>query len=210
MNLYELSFLINDIYLVDEKVEKIIPSAEKQLSNKVLDEVSNETQKFDFERFITKNKVFLIVLKNKDDIYIKNAKNELALSNIMKAVATKQILVKENEVFTADNCCFINSQDLINIVENDLTGETTKGLNNYLGTTNIQKIFIFDEDLIEVIQKLFSTKNNSKENLEKNIYLSEIILDKITLLHAHSITEIEKNIQNKKALWKELQVMYEI
>ena len=206
MNLYEISLLISDIYLIDEKIAKTVVSADIAGTT----DIQETKQKFDFEHFITKSKAFLIILKNKEDIYIKNAKNEPALANIMKAVASKQILVKENEVFKEDNCCFANSQDLISIVKNDLTGETIKGLNEYLGTSNIKKIFIFDENLMEILQKLFSTKNNSKENLEKNIYLSEIINENITLLHAHSINEIEKNIQNKKSLWKELQLMYEI
>ncbi len=203
MTLHELSFLISDIYLVDEKIEKsVVPANPVEILAEIptINNISNDVQKFDFEHFITKNKLFLIVLQNRDDIYIKNAKNEPALANIMKVVAGKQILVKENESFTEDNCCFITSQNLKDIIENDLTGEITKGLNNYLTTTNIKKIFIFDENLTEISQKIFSTKNI--------LYLSEITRDNITLLQAHSITEIEKDINHKKALWKELQIMF--
>ncbi len=205
MTLHELSFLISDIYLVDEKVQKTVISSESK-ENQLEKSIENqlENNKFDFEHFILKNKLFLIVLQNRDDIYIKNAKNELALANIMKAVAGKEILVKENESFKEDNCCFITSQNLKDIAENDLTGEIIKGLNNYLATTLIQKIFIFDEKLTEVSQKIFSTKNI--------LYLSENIRnetrDNITFLQAHSITEIEKDINHKKALWKELQVIF--
>lgn len=213
MTLHELSFLISDIYLVDEKVQKTIISSENkenQLEKSTENQQTNNIQKFEFERIITKNKCFLIVLQNRDDIYIRNAKNELALANIMKAVAGKQILVKENESFKEDNCCFITSQNLKDIAENDLTGDIIKGLNNYITTTLIQKIFIFDEKLTEVSQKIFSTKNI--------LYLSENISndtkngtkDNITLLQAHSITEIEKDINHKKALWKELQVIFDI
>ncbi len=215
MTLHELSFLISDIYLVDEKVQKTIISSESKenqsknsIENIPENNVQQNVQKFDFEHFILKNKLFLIVLQNRDDIYIKNAKNELALANIMKAVAGKQILVKENESFKEDNCCFITSQNLKDITENDLTGEIIKELNNYLPTTLIQKIFIFDEKIAEISQKIFLTKNI--------LYLSENISndtkndtrDNITLLQAHSITEIEKDINHKKALWKELQVMF--
>lgn len=210
MTLHELSFLISDIYLVDEKVQKpVIPSEnkenqpEKSTENIRKNDIQNNTQKLEFERIITKNKLFLIVLQNRDDIYIKNAKNETALANIMKAVAGKQILVKENESFKEDNCCFITSQNLRDIIENDLTKEVTKELNNYLTTTNIQKIFIFDEKLVEISQKIFSTKNI--------LYLSEILASNdMVFLQAHSITEIEKDINHKKALWKELQVVFEI
>ena len=210
MTLHELSFLISDIYLVDEKVQKpVIPSEnkenqpEKSTENIRKNDIQNNTQKLEFERIITKNKLFLIVLQNRDDIYIKNAKNETALANIMKAVAGKQILVKENESFKEDNCCFITSQNLRDIIENDLTKEVTQELNNYLATTNIQKIFIFDEKLVEISQKIFSTKNI--------LYLSEILASNdMDFLQDHSITEIEKDINHKKALWKELQVVFEI
>ncbi len=207
MTLHELSFLISDIYLVDEKVEKAVISSEsKENQHQPEKSIENNVQKFDFEHFILKNKLFLIVLQNRDDIYIKNAKNELALANIMKAVAGKQILVKDNESFKEDNCCFITSQNLKDIAENDLTGEIIKGLNNYITTTLIQKIFIFDEKLTEVSQKIFSTKNI--------LYLSENIRndtrDNITFLQVHSISEIEKDINHKKALWKELQVMFNL
>ena len=203
MTLYELSFLISDIYLVDEKVPKITEDLPNQTEKSTEILSQNQTQKFDFEHFILKNKLFLIILQNRDDIYIKNVKNELALANIMKAVAGKQILVKEKESFKEDNCCFVTSQDLLNIVENDLTGDVIKGLNNYLPTTLIQKIFIFDEKLTEISQKIFSTKNI--------LYLSEILASNdMVFLQAHSITEIEKDINHKKALWRELQTVFEI
>ncbi len=206
MTLQEISLLLNDIYIIDEKTQKTKTLGEFE----TLQELEKDTQKFDFEHFITKSKTFLIILKNKNDIYIKNAKNELVLGSIMKAVAGKQILAKENEIFKEDNCCFVNSENLKNIIENDLTGDTTSEIMRYLATTDIKKILILDEDLIDISKKIFQTKNNSKENLEKNIYISEIIQGNISLLQAHSITEIEKNMLNKKALWKELQVIFEI
>ena len=66
MTLHELSFLISDIYLVDEKVQKTIISSENkenQLEKSTENQPTNNIQKFDFEHFITKNKCFLICSK---------------------------------------------------------------------------------------------------------------------------------------------------